>query len=292
MTKSDSATQAAPRRSTRTRTKRLAGSEAEQSEEDVPKAKAAKKPAPAAKQQVDAVKDKPASKRGRRKTQPAAAKQPTAAEQDLPEQADKASKASKAATQSKDGATQAAAAQAETTTQGKSNSAKAAGQESSKSAAGCTGSEQSGSKQSAAADPACPRAHTSTVAGDADVMLNQTNIGANNNKFYRMQLLREGSSDHWLWTRWGRVGDKGQTQLQGPFDADTGLREFKKKFRSGHVLHPTSDTASRQPCLQASAHVNVLRLPHVEQYRICFAKHQPYIWFTVVLFHDVLGRFE
>jgi len=259
MTKSDSATQAAPRRSTRTRTKRLAGSEAEQSEEDVPKAKAAKKPAPAAKQQVDAVKD---------------------------------SKASKAATQSKDGATQAAAAQAETTTQGKSNSAKAAGQESSKSAAGCTGSEQSGSKQSAAAEPACPRAHTSTVAGDADVMLNQTNIGANNNKFYRMQLLREGSSDHWLWTRWGRVGDKGQTQLQGPFDADTGLREFKKKFRSGHVLHPTSDTASRQHCLQVSAHVNVLCLPHVEQYRICFAKHQPYIWFTVMLFHDVLGRFE
>lgn len=83
----------------------------------------------------------------------------------------------------------------------------------------------------AAADPACPKAHSTTVAGDADVMLNQTNIGANNNKFYRMQLLQEGPSDHWLWTRWGRVGDKGQSQLQGPFDADTGLKEFKKKFK-------------------------------------------------------------
>lgn len=81
------------------------------------------------------------------------------------------------------------------------------------------------------ADHACPKAQSTEVAGDADVMLNQTNINANNNKFYRMQLLQEGPSDHWLWTRWGRVGDKGQTQLQGPFAADTGLKEFKKKFR-------------------------------------------------------------
>ncbi len=268
MTKSDFATQAAPRRSTRTRTKRPAESEAEQSEEEAPKAKAAKKRVPAAKQQADtvedAVEDKPASKRGRRKTQPAAAKEPNAAEQDLPKQAGTTSKASKAAKQSGQCATQAATAQAETTTQGRSDSAKAADQESGKPAAGCTGSEPSGSKQSAAADPACPKAHTSTVAGEADIMLNQTNIGANNNKFYRMQLLREGSSEHWLWTRWGRVGDKGQTQLQGPFDADTGLREFKKKFRSGHVLHPSSDTASRQPCLQVFAHVNVLHLSHVK----------------------------
>ena len=275
MTKSDPATQAAPRRSTRTRTKRPADSEAEQSEEDAPKAEAAKKRVPAAKQQVDADEDKPASKRGRRKTQPAAAKQLKALEQDLSEQAGTASKASKAAKQSGQGATQAATAQADTTTQGRPESAKAADQDSGKPAAGCTGSEQSGSKQSAAADPACPKAHTSRVAGEADVMLNQTNIGANNNKFYRMQLLREGSSDHWLWTRWGRVGDKGQTQLQGPFDADTGLREFKKKFRSGHVLHPSSDTASRQPCLELSAGTNVLHLSYIQRYRICSAKHQP-----------------
>lgn len=89
----------------------------------------------------------------------------------------------------------------------------------------------SNDNQAAAADPACPKAHSTRVAGDADVMLNQTNINANNNKFYRMQLLQEAPSDHWLWTRWGRVGDKGQSQLQGPFDADTGLKEFKKKFR-------------------------------------------------------------
>ncbi|KAA6418486.1 MAG: poly [ADP-ribose] polymerase 3-like [Trebouxia sp. A1-2] len=236
MTKSDSAIQAAPRRSTRTRAKRSAESEAEQSEEDAPNPKAAKQRVPAAKEQSE---DKPASKRGRRKAQPAAAKQPDAAEQDLPEQAYKTSKASKAAKQSKEGATQAATAQAETTMQGKPDSAKAANQKTGKPAADCVGSEPSGGEQSAAADPACPKAHTSTVAGNADVMLNQTNIGANNNKFYRMQLLREDSSEHWLWTRWGRVGDKGQSQLQGPFDADTGLREFKKKFSK--LEGPTKD---------------------------------------------------
>ncbi len=103
---------------------------------------------------------------------------------------------------------------------------------------------QSGSSQSAAADPACPKAHITKVAGDADVMLNQTNIGANNNKFYRMQLLQEGSSDHWLWTRWGRVADKGQTQLQGPFDTETGYREFKKKFRYYQLMHKHTSSST------------------------------------------------
>lgn len=112
------------------------------------------------------------------------------------------------------------------------DASKPASQQPNTSAASCDQPSPSGSSQPAAADPACPKAHCTSVAGDADVMLNQTNIGANNNKFYRMQLLQEGLNDHWLWTRWGRVGDKGQTQLQGPFDADTGLKEFKKKFRS------------------------------------------------------------
>ena len=92
------------------------------------------------------------------------------------------------------------------------------------------------SNHAAAADPACPKAHNTIVAEDYDVMLNRTNIGANNNKYYRMQLLQEDPSAYWLWTRWGRVGDKGQTQLQGPLDADAGQREFKKKFRSCHKM--------------------------------------------------------
>ncbi|XP_030842460.1 protein mono-ADP-ribosyltransferase PARP3-like [Strongylocentrotus purpuratus] len=43
-----------------------------------------------------------------------------------------------------------------------------------------------------------------TVVDDYDCMLNQTNIGHNNNKFYLIQLL-ESYSEYAVFTRWGRV---------------------------------------------------------------------------------------
>ena len=44
------------------------------------------------------------------------------------------------------------------------------------------------------------------VVGDWDCMLNQTNIGHNNNKYYVIQLLkRTGSNFYYVWNRWGRV---------------------------------------------------------------------------------------
>lgn len=42
------------------------------------------------------------------------------------------------------------------------------------------------------------------VIADYDAMLNQTNIGANNNKFYVIQALTQGGR-FYAWTRWGRV---------------------------------------------------------------------------------------
>ena len=39
---------------------------------------------------------------------------------------------------------------------------------------------------------------------DYDCMLNQTNIGHNNNKFYVIQIIDRGGY-YSLWTRWGRV---------------------------------------------------------------------------------------
>lgn len=61
------------------------------------------------------------------------------------------------------------------------------------------------------------------------VKLNQTNIGHNNNKFYIIQLI-EGGSRFACFTRWGRVGETGQSAL------DTGDRAsmekaFEKKFK-------------------------------------------------------------
>lgn len=55
--------------------------------------------------------------------------------------------------------------------------------------------------------------HRVYIDGDGtifDVSLNQTNVGSNNNKFYRIQIL-EGKNDgaFCTWTRWGRVGERG-----------------------------------------------------------------------------------
>lgn len=69
------------------------------------------------------------------------------------------------------------------------------------------------------------------VVGDWDAMLNQTNIGANNNKFYVIQLVQTGTK-YRTWTRWGRVGETGQSTLLGSGSLESAEREFEKKFKS------------------------------------------------------------
>ena len=71
--------------------------------------------------------------------------------------------------------------------------------------------------------PAC------SVVDDWDCMLNQTNIGQNNNKFYVIQLLQSYSS-YVLFTRWGRVGEPGQHDKKNFHGLEDAQREFKKKF--------------------------------------------------------------
>ncbi|KAF7340130.1 Poly [ADP-ribose] polymerase [Mycena venus] len=69
-----------------------------------------------------------------------------------------------------------------------------------------------------------------------DAMLNQTNIDGsnNNNKFYVLQLLHPIGNDAQciLYTRWGRVGADGQTQVKGPWPAGAAINEFKKQFKA------------------------------------------------------------
>ncbi|KAM7379697.1 hypothetical protein PAMP_005231 [Pampus punctatissimus] len=65
-----------------------------------------------------------------------------------------------------------------------------------------------------------------------DVMLNQTNLQFNNNKYYLIQLLEDDSSKTYsVWMRWGRVGKVGQNSLT-PFGGDLLKAKdvFKKKF--------------------------------------------------------------
>lgn len=46
--------------------------------------------------------------------------------------------------------------------------------------------------------------HFHQIHDDYDCMLNQTNIGHNNNKFYVNQLIN-GTKQYYTWNRWGRV---------------------------------------------------------------------------------------
>ncbi|CAF4313360.1 unnamed protein product [Rotaria sp. Silwood2] len=69
------------------------------------------------------------------------------------------------------------------------------------------------------------------VIDDYDAMLNQTNIGANNNKYYVVQALKYGGK-FYTYTRWGRVGESGQNQMLGPFlSSDAAIKQFKSKFK-------------------------------------------------------------
>ncbi|KAG2119117.1 poly polymerase catalytic domain-containing protein [Suillus discolor] len=67
-----------------------------------------------------------------------------------------------------------------------------------------------------------------------DAMLNQTEVGSNKNKFYVIQLLHPIGNDTQcsLYTRWGRVGENGASQIKGPWPSASAIGEFKKQFRS------------------------------------------------------------
>jgi len=65
-----------------------------------------------------------------------------------------------------------------------------------------------------------------------DVMLNQTNIQNNNNKYYLIQMLEADSTGTFcVWMRWGRVGYKGQTSWTTcGQDMDKAKGIFMRKF--------------------------------------------------------------
>uniref|UniRef100_A0A7N0ZWZ7 Poly [ADP-ribose] polymerase n=1 Tax=Kalanchoe fedtschenkoi TaxID=63787 RepID=A0A7N0ZWZ7_KALFE len=86
-----------------------------------------------------------------------------------------------------------------------------------------------------------------------DAMLNQTNVGDNNNKFYVIQVLEaDDGSRFMVYNRWGRVGVKGQDKLQLFTFVDSAIQEFEGKFyaktknhwsdRNDFVSHPKSYT--------------------------------------------------
>lgn len=102
-------------------------------------------------------------------------------------------------------------------------------------------------------DEYCPlSSYQVYIDGDGtiwDASLNQTNASANNNKFYKVQaslpynepvdvrclliliqLLYNGS-DFKTWTRWGRVGERGQNAMLGGGSLPDAQFNFEKKFK-------------------------------------------------------------
>lgn len=66
--------------------------------------------------------------------------------------------------------------------------------------------------------------------------LNQTNMENNNNKYYLIQVLEsDNAKSCWMFTRWGRVGEKGQNACIGPTSREHAMVEYEKKFRDKHV---------------------------------------------------------
>ena len=63
-----------------------------------------------------------------------------------------------------------------------------------------------------------------------DAALNQTSSSKNSNKFYRIQIITDGT-DYRTWTRWGRVGEFGQSTLLGDGSLEKAGAEFEKKFK-------------------------------------------------------------
>ncbi|KAL3682512.1 hypothetical protein R1sor_000534 [Riccia sorocarpa] len=71
-----------------------------------------------------------------------------------------------------------------------------------------------------------------------DAMLNQTNVGGNNNKYYVIQALEEdGGNKFFLFTRWGRVGAKGQQKLDSTYSRQQAIMSFQNQFYSKTCNH-------------------------------------------------------
>jgi poly [ADP-ribose] polymerase len=82
-----------------------------------------------------------------------------------------------------------------------------------------------------------------------DASLNQTNASANNNKFYKVQVCSvsvfmceeqadkaqviqsPNGKDFNTWSRWGRVGERGQMAMLGDGSLADALKNFEKKFK-------------------------------------------------------------
>ena len=85
-----------------------------------------------------------------------------------------------------------------------------------------------------------PGTHTVFIDDDGtifDASLNQTVSGQNKNKYYKVQILVSANKKGYrTWTRWGRVGERGQNATLGQGSLAEARKHFESKFKdkSGH----------------------------------------------------------
>lgn len=95
-----------------------------------------------------------------------------------------------------------------------------------------------------------------------DCMLNQTNVGNNNNKYFLIQLLEEdGKKAYHVWFRWGRVGYKGQNNLVPcGNNLDAAKKTFCKKFSD----KTRNDWANRSKFVHSPGKYDLLAMDYGE----------------------------
>lgn len=108
-------------------------------------------------------------------------------------------------------------------------------------------------------DAAMPGREKYSVVDDWSILLNQTNVGANNNKYYKIQVVSENNKQFFCWTHWGRVGHGGQSKLEPcGTDVDRAIKEFKAKFKQKtSVDHAKLETHDWTPKVGKYTYVEV-----------------------------------
>ena len=94
-----------------------------------------------------------------------------------------------------------------------------------------------------------PKVHIDEKGLVWDATLNQTVAANNNNKFYHLQILTndETNAKYLTWLRWGRVGERGQSAVQGDGTLTAAISNFQKKFREKSGLKWEDRLATPKP---------------------------------------------
>lgn len=120
-------------------------------------------------------------------------------------------------------------------------------------------------KGRAPVDPECGEkvgvAHVFSQGNDVyDVMLNQTNVQNNNNKFFILQILEDDSRKLYnVWFRWGRVGLRGQSNL---ISCGPDLEEAKKVFCKKFSDKTKNEWADRKKFQKVPGKYDLLHIDH------------------------------